>query len=101
MIFINRLFLLSFLSSIFISAALFSGTAKAEETPNPYEMSAQKASIPQESANNGKDIIIQQLKAISERDAQRAYTLMSDHSHETFEDAQDFLASMRFDFGPL
>lgn len=99
--FINRLFFLSFFAVFGISTSVICGSAKAEEDTNPYEMNAQKASIPPEKMNKAQNIIQQQLKAISDRDAHKAFDFMTEHSHKNYDDAQDFLSDMRFEFGPI
>ncbi len=76
-------------------------TSHADESQTPYEMNAQKASIPQNSNTSVKKTIQAQLDAISERDASLAFSYMTDQSHSAYEGAKDFLSDMRFKFGAI
>ena len=101
MIFHKKLFLLAF-SAVFLSVAtLMPLETRAEEKNNPYEMGAQKASIPPETMNNAQDIIKKQLAAISARDAETAFDFMAPPAHEDFETAGAFLSDIRFEYGAI
>ena len=78
----------------------------AEEPRTPYEMPAQKASIPPEDTITSdiaaaQKTIQAQLDAINERDADAAYAFMSERAHKQFDNAKDFLSDMRFKFAPI
>lgn len=97
----KKLFLLYFLAVFLSMTAFMSFEARGAEQRNPYEMGAQKASIPPETLNKAQDIIKKQLAAISARDAEAAFDFMSPPAHDDFETASDFLSSMRFEYGPI
>ena len=76
-------------------------TARANDSQNPYEMNAQKASIPQNNTNSVQGTIKAQLSAINERDATLAYSFMTNKFHANYNSAKDFLSDIRFKFGPI
>lgn len=80
---------------------IFAMNAKADDPETPYEMNAQKASIPAVTTDNIETIIRNQLTAIRDRDANLAYSYMAPSSRNKFDDARDFLSDMRFEFGPI
>lgn len=97
----KKLFLLPFLALFIAITAFASLDARGEDKNNPYEMGAQKASIPPETLNKAQNIIKKQLAAISDRDAEAAFDFMTPPAHENFETAGDFLSDMRFEYGPI
>lgn len=46
-------------------------------------------------------LIRKQLKAIRDRDAEVAYSLTSNKMHKKYDDAKDYLNTMRFDYRPI
>lgn len=101
MTFHKKLFLLPFLAVCLSVTAFIPLEARSAEQGNPYEMGAQKASIPPETLTKAQDIIKKQLAAISDRNAEAAFDFMSPPAHEDFTNANDFLSNMRFEYGPI
>lgn len=76
-------------------------TAHADTPQSPYGMSAQNASIPQAHISGTEKTVKAQLDAITARDANLAFSYMTDQSHEDYKNAKDFLSDMRFKFGAI
>lgn len=62
------------------------------------------ASIPQPAAEQqhpGQTMIKDQLTAIKARNADLAFSYLSDHMHENYDTAKEYLSEMRFEYRPI
>ncbi len=88
------------LSLVCIILTIVAISAHADESPNAAQ-DGLITEISTKASNPAHELIRRQLSAISDRDADLAYALTTDHFHEKFDTAKEFLSHLRFELRPI